>query len=157
MKKNTYLFAGAILVIALIVISGVISNDSKNSTLSDTNVNTNTNIDSDTKSVVGITSIRTVSNTASAIGASSKEILWQSANYPQGSGVNINLIRKTSDSPISFELVRVLASNTPNDGSETFDFSLSENGNNLYVEVTCTSATDNPQGCSVTSEPIRVN
>lgn len=95
--------------------------------------------------------------TAAAILAGSKTINWKTTNYPSGVGVNINLVRKVSDSPNTFELVRVLAVDTPNDGQEAWVPVKGEKTNDLYIQVTCSSTySEFNAGCSLTSEPVKV-
>jgi peptidoglycan hydrolase-like protein with peptidoglycan-binding domain len=92
------------------------------------------------------------SQTASAIlsGSTTRTITWQTNGYPADVGVNINLLKKTSDSPASYTLVRQLAENTPNTGLFSWTPHTEETaGNNLYIEVTCSTSHDFPQGCQV--------
>ena len=96
-------------------------------------------------------------SSASAVLAGTKTVNWQTANYPAGVGVNINLIRKISDSPKQFTLVRTLATDTPNDGQETWTPQEGESSDDLYVEVTCSNAHQFKLGCSSLLDPIKVN
>jgi len=96
-------------------------------------------------------------STAAAILAGTKDITWDTANYPINVGMDINLIRKISDSPRQFEFVRKIATNTPNDGKETWTPGAGEDADNLYVEVTCSSTHQFDEGCGFSSEPVKVN
>jgi hypothetical protein len=108
-------------------------------------------------STVSTLSIINDTSTASAILAGAKDVSWQTTNYPEDAGVNINLIKKTSDLPRQFVLVRVLATNTQNDGKETWVPQNGENSNDLYVEVVCSSAYQFSAGCNLLTDPIKVN
>ena len=102
----------------------------------------------------------TISNTgfqsATAGLSSQKTISWQTSGYPEGVGVNINLLRETSDSPKEFSLVRIIATDTPNDGQEIWTPQPNENDNDLYVEITCSKNYQFKQGCQ-SGMPIKVN
>ena len=67
-------------------------------------------------------------------------VKWQASNYPMDAGVNVNLIKLTSESPKQYELVRVIAKNTANDGSVLWAPQAGEHGDNYFIEVTCGSA-----------------
>lgn len=105
---------------------------------------------------IGISSLVNLDNVASVGSVGGKEISWSSTNYPEKTEVNINLIRKISDSPQTFELVSTIAKNTENDGSEVWFSYPKENTENLYLEVTC-ATTIIPQGCIVASLPLAIN
>jgi hypothetical protein len=74
-------------------------------------------------------------------------ILWSTENFPVDGLVNINLIKKTSDSPAEYEFVREILTNIPNSGSATWTPSRSDIGNDLMIEIGCSTATDYPNGC----------
>lgn len=95
------------------------------------------------------------SGAASVFLSNEKVINWRSSDYPSGKGVNINLIRKVSDSPKSFVLVKTIAANTPNDGQERWTPGSKETTDDLYVEITCT-AEALAQGCKTIGEPAKV-
>ena len=100
----------------------------------------------DTRSVIDNVSI------AAAASSASKIITWQTTNFPHGVGVDINLLKKVSDSPISFSFVRKVVQNTANDGSELWTPAQNETGSSMYIEVTCSSAMV-PSGCQSASMP----
>jgi len=75
------------------------------------NYNSGSNKEAEKVTNDGLTtvSIQSVENASSedvagAVLAGSKTVKWETSNYPTGVGVNLNLIRKVSDSPIKFEL-----------------------------------------------------
>jgi len=147
MNKNTYI------VLLVIIVLGVIFfayRSSLKEEVSPTNPVTN-------GATVSTLSIINVTSPALAVLAGAKIISWQTANYPTDVGVNINLIRKTSDSPRQFTLVRTLTTDTPDDGEELWTPQKGENTSDLYVEVTCSSSYEFKAGCSLASEPIKVN
>lgn len=98
-----------------------------------------------------------VSNTAAAVFSNQKTITWQTNNYPQGVGVNINLLRKISDNPRTLVLVRRIATDTPNDNQENWIPQTGETSNDLYIEVTCSNTYQFKNGCSLSGEPMKVN
>src|SRR3989344_4133743 len=79
---------------------------------------------------------------------SSQIIRWTSSNYPTGKGVNINLLRQVSGNPNRFELVKIIKKDTPNDGNEVWTPSAGDTGNNLVIQVSCSSSVVFPDGCS---------
>ncbi|HEY0220917.1 MAG TPA: hypothetical protein VGC58_01710 [Candidatus Paceibacterota bacterium] len=98
-----------------------------------------------------------VSGSASALLAGEKTISWKTSNYPSNAGVNINLLKKVSDSPRQFTLVRVLAKDTANDGSEKWIPQSGETGSDMYVEVTCSTTYAFNSGCTLSTEPTQIN
>ncbi len=86
-----------------------------------------------------------------------KEVNWQTNDYPSGAGVNINLLRKTSDNPIEYVLIRQIAKDTPNDGSEiiTIDSKDGEK-DSLYVEVTCSTTYSYQGECRFSGKTVKV-
>lgn len=107
----------------------------------------------------GISSF-TVSPLEGAAGAflsDSKEIKWQTKDYPAAVGVNINLLRKVSTNPESFELVRQIAKDTPNDGYELW-VKTAQDGNtsDLYIEVTCSTTYKFEGECRFLGKAIKV-
>jgi hypothetical protein len=94
---------------------------------------------------------------ASVVQSGVKTVKWQTSNYPLDAGVNINLLKKISDSPKSFVLVRPLAKDIVNDGEESWTPTFSENSSDIYIEVTCSNTYKFKTGCQFGSDPIKVN
>jgi hypothetical protein len=67
-------------------------------------------------------------------------IKWTSKNYSQNK-VSINLLRKVSDDPATYKLVRVISKSTANDGVATWVPALTDVGEGLIIEVACVSGT----------------
>ena len=65
--------------------------------------------------------------------------------------VAINIIRKTSDNPATYVLVRQVASSTANDGDAVWVPALGDVGPNTYIQVACV---ESAQAC--TSAPLNV-
>ncbi len=84
-------------------------------------------------------------------------ITWQTADYPQNAGVNINLLKKISASPVSYELVDKIATDAPNTGSFNWIPGPGETGKNLFVQVTCGAVSQLSAECQTTSKPLPVN
>lgn len=94
---------------------------------------------------------------ASAVLSNSKTVTWQTGNYPTTAGVDINLLRKTSDSPTTFVLIRVLAENTVNDGREMWVPRSGEVSGDVYLEVVCSNTEQFKSGCRPSAQPTKVN
>jgi len=110
-------------------------------------------------STVSIKSITSTGNNlgASALMSNSKTIRWETSNYPSNIGVNINLLKKTSDTPVTFSLIKTIVKDTVNDGEEKWIPKTEEINNNTYVEVTCSSSYQFTQGCTlVNTSPLKV-
>ncbi len=90
---------------------------------------------------------------AAAAQSGARIIMWSTKNYPENALVTINLIKKVSDVPASYEFVRALATETANDGSESWTPEAKESGESFYVEVVCAG----PQSgsCRSTGAPVR--
>jgi peptidoglycan hydrolase-like protein with peptidoglycan-binding domain len=109
------------------------------------------------KASVSVSSVAPEKSLAAALFLSSaKKIQWKTADYPKNVGVNINLLKKISDSPVKYELVRQLAKDTPNDGEETWIPTSSEKNLDLYIEVTCSTTYAFKEGCQISISPIKV-
>lgn len=78
---------------------------------------------------------------------SNQNITWTTENFPAGASININLIKKVSDSPVSYELVRQIATNTENDGSFKWSPKRDELGENLQIEIGCGNPEKFTGGC----------
>ncbi len=110
------------------------------------------------KASVSAVSVRnTTGSTASVFLANSKNITWQTSDYPANAGVNINLLRKTNDNPQTFVLVRSIVKDTANDGTETWIPQNGETSGDLYIEVTCSNTYNFVGGCQLSGQPARAN
>lgn len=94
---------------------------------------------------------------ASVVAYNTKEVNWETKDYPAGAGVNINLLRKVSDNPVGYVLVRQIAKDTPNDGSEilTIDSKDGEK-DSLYMEVTCSTTYSYQGECRFSGKTVKV-
>lgn len=104
---------------------------------------------------IEIESVTDNAQAGASVLAGSKTVKWKSTNYPSDAGVNINLLRKVSSSPVSYELVRVIATNSINDGSETWTNQMTDTGD-LYVEIACSSTYKFKGGCNFGSAPVKI-
>lgn len=104
---------------------------------------------------VSAKSIKPLSGIASVFAANSRVINWETSSFPADAGVNINLLKKVSDSPIEYTLVKNIATNTANDGQETWNATAEELNSGLFIEVTC-STVQTPGACSVVGQPIEI-
>lgn len=75
-------------------------------------------------------------------------IKWTSSDYPEGVGVDINLLRQVSVNPNKFEFVKIIEKDTQNDGEEVWIPSFGDNGDNLVLQVSCSQSFVFPEGCS---------
>lgn len=78
-----------------------------------------------------------------------QHIRWVSSNYG-ASTVSLNIIRKVSDDPASYELVRQVANATKNDGDAVWVPAPSDVGTGTYVEIGCAESI---QSCTATPLP----
>lgn len=106
-------------------------------------------------SKVSITSIESARGLAAIFSANGRVITWATSGFKVGEPVDINLIRKTSDSPVAYELVRKIADNTKNDGKYTWAPKEGELETGLFIEVTC-SGKESTAGCEVETSPLSV-
>jgi cytoskeletal protein RodZ len=109
----------------------------------------------DTVAKVSVTSAGPAQNVANVASTEDKVITWSAEAYPKGVGVNINLLRKASDSPLSYSLVRQIALNSENDGQESWTPAANEKSGDMYVEVTCSTDYGFVKGC-ITGAPTKV-
>lgn len=105
--------------------------------------------------VVGIKSIKSATGLAAIFSADSKVITWNTSGFAAGETVDVNLIRKVSDNPTTYQLVRKLADNTRNDGTFTWSPKTGELEAGLFIEVTC-SGNETVTGCAVNASPLSV-
>lgn len=75
-------------------------------------------------------------------------IRWTSSDYPEGLGVNINLLRQISSNPSKFEFVKTIKKDTPNDGEEVWTPADGDNGNDFVIQVSCSQSFVFADGCS---------
>ena len=143
MNKNIYIVLFVVIVLGIVFWMYSSSQKEKTSPTSPATVAT--------LSVVSDTS------SASAVLSGAKTVIWQTTNYPTDVGVNINLIRKISDSPNQFVILRAITTDTPNDGQETWIPQDGENTSDLYVEVTCLNTYQFTAGCSIFDGAVKVN
>jgi len=112
---------------------------------------------SEPAATITVQSVTSETNESAAILSNVKTVRWQTSGYPNGVGVNINLLRKVSDSPKRFVLVRNLFTNVPNDNQKSWTPQDGETGSDLYIEVTCSTTYKFSGNCQLGSEPIKVN
>lgn len=80
-------------------------------------------------------------------------IKWLSNNYNVGA-VKISLIRKVSENPLKYDLVRVIAENAPNTGSYIWTPASTDIGDNLSVQIGCVLS---EKQCSVSSPSAQLS
>ena len=107
-------------------------------------------------------SVNTITEGSSAFGPSEsvslgavQSVIWDTSKYP-GSQVSVQVIRKVSDNPATYELVRSVSASTANDGSALWVPSEKDLGDNLFVEVGC-QLSDTACRASISSSPLAVN
>ncbi len=83
-----------------------------------------------------------------------QHIKWTSQNYPSPT-VTINLLRQESSDPVSYKLIRTIASFTQNDGDAVWVPSKTEIGQNIVIEIACTVTNEKCQATRSTA-PIAV-
>ena len=170
LSKSTTLIFTILAIVLLCVLAFLASKENKIlsvSSISFVQVSTPASAGSDVShnSASGIATVSALSITrpeglADVSASNARIINWQTNNYAGNAGVNINLIKKVSDSPATYQLIRQIAANVPNTGSYTWTPASADIAPNFYVEVTCASASaSNPSetACETTSQPISVN
>ncbi len=115
--------------------------------------------DTVSKTIIKATSLtrKNTNQSASLINALWPEdisLTWETNNYPIGVGINIQLLRKISTSPVQYEFVRTIATNTPNDSVHSWKPPTNENYTDLYIEITCSDLYKFIYGCNVGGEPL---
>jgi hypothetical protein len=83
-----------------------------------------------------------------------QHIKWTSQNYTAPT-VTINVLRQVSTSPLSYTLVRTVASATANDGDAVWVPAKSDVGTNIVIEVACAVTNEACQSARSTT-PIAV-
>ncbi|MES2216081.1 MAG: hypothetical protein V4481_02185 [Patescibacteria group bacterium] len=153
MKNQQHLLVPLVLVVAAIVV-GTSTIAVNYSQPADSSGHQAVNVSARTPEAV-ISAVSISANTAAAADAGSRIIQWKTTNYPANVPVTINLIEKVSDSPASYEFVRALAENTPNDGSEAWTPTEDEAGDTFYIEVVCASNAALSAGCHAGGAPVK--
>lgn len=125
MKKLSYLAAFLIVILAIFVAVAPVAKASDEAKVN-------------TISTVNKSSIKT---------GSSQTITWTTENFPANALININLIKKVSDSPAGYQLVRQIAIDTENDGSFKWSPKRDEIGENLLIEIGCGNGEMFENGC----------
>ncbi len=138
----------SVLIVAVFILGGLYLTNRENEPVVVT--------ESGTPTIVSL-SITNDTSTAGAVLAGAKTVNWQTSNYPTDAGVNINLIRKVSDSPRQFDIVRTIVRNTKNDGQESWTPMKGENTSDLYLEVTCSDTYQFNDGCKLGGDVLKVN
>lgn len=84
-----------------------------------------------------------------------QHITWTSSNYAAAT-VAVDIIRKVSDNPTQYVLVRQVASSTANDGDAVWVPAPGDVGPNTYVQVACVPS---DQACTAAPliEPLTVS
>lgn len=107
------------------------------------------------KAQVSIASVSDVRGLAAIFSSNKKVITWETLGLTSGETVDINLIKRTSNSPVTYVLVRKIADNLKNSGSFTWEPAQGEISSDLFIEVTCSGET-NDNGCEIISSPVSV-
>ncbi len=123
MKKSTKTLIGVIALAVIILIIAVFT--------------TPTSTPTPSQDVSGDASLTLVSPFGGIVELGQRQnVKWTSFNYlPKTIGINI--IRKVSENPSRYELVRTVSAATLNDGNGVWVPAQMDLGNNVYVEVTC--------------------
>jgi len=109
------------------------------------NKSTDTSVPADTAS---LTLLSPVGGTVEV--GNQTDIRWTSYNYGSDK-VAVNIIRKVSENPNMYELVRTVSAGTSNDGSAVWVPATTDAGENTFVEVGCVLS---DQACTATTPTI---
>lgn len=82
-----------------------------------------------------------VLDAVSGIAGQSQTIAWSPSDFPADK-VTINLIRKTGDNPVSYELVRTIDAAAVNNGLATWTPSENEVGSDVFIEIGCPASAE---------------
>jgi len=107
------------------------------------------------EAIISVLSVSADTSLAAAGAAGSRIVQWQTQNYPATSKVNINLIKKVSSDPSTYELVRVIATDSPNDGTESWTPAATESGDSFFIEVVCSANQTFSGGCRANTAPTK--
>lgn len=112
-------------------------------------VNVSAQTDLDANAVSGGAKVEVTSTVEGAILKVGTEntVTWKTENFPGTGFVHINLIKKVSDSPAKYQLVRQISSYAVNDGEETWIPERGDVGENISIEVTCAGSARFAEGC----------
>lgn len=146
MKNTSKLIAGlavAIIAVALILIS---SHSGQNPAVSTSPTNESSPaVASQSPALSGAAYLSLLAPLTGTFDAGQTQtVKWTSTNYTPKT-VQVALIRKVSDNPARYELVRMVAPATQNDGAATWVPSTKDLGKGLSIEVGCTFS---PQACT---------
>ena len=84
----------------------------------------------------------------------SQNITWDQTKF-SSANVSVTLIKKVSDSPARYDVVRVLSASTPNTGSIAWTPTAEELGGDVYTQVGCVAATSACRS-TISTAPITV-
>lgn len=84
-----------------------------------------------------------------------KTIIWQTEHYPEQYGVDIQLLKKVSESPAKYDFVQMIVTNTPDDGKYVWTPNIASS-ESLYVQIACTKARRFTEGCSMHGAPQKL-
>jgi hypothetical protein len=137
-NKSSYAVWTAIIVVILVLIAGALL----------MNKQANRTSTADMSAPASLALVNMNSGETASVG-NIEHIRWTSTNYAAPT-VSIDIIRKVSDNPISYELVRQVASSTENDGDAVWVPAMSDVGPDTYVVVGCAIS---DQACTATPLP----
>jgi hypothetical protein len=78
---------------------------------------------------------------------------WQASKYPSTS-VSLHLLKKVSNNPVSYELVRSISEKAPNSGTYKWTPTEKALGSGIIVEIACVNSN---QACSAGYQPIEAS
>lgn len=83
-----------------------------------------------------------------------EKVTWNTGDYPKGALISLHLIKKISNDPARFELVRMLTPQTVNDGVEYWSPMAEDGVGEFYIEVACAESYQLQGSCSARIEPL---
>ena len=101
-------------------------------------------------------SLALVNAPSGTIDAGQTQTVTWTSNGAAPATVNVNLIKKVSDNPARYVLVRTIAQNKSNNGSATWVPAATDTGSGLSVEVACTHSANACQAAENTGVSLAV-
>ncbi|MDE2040988.1 MAG: hypothetical protein KGI59_01195 [Patescibacteria group bacterium] len=129
-SKTRNLIRLAVILIAVVIVAIASGPNISNKFVTHTSLNTAIN-----SGVASVTVLAPSGLTADV--GQIQNVLWKAFNYSPAT-VSVAVIRKISDNPARYELVRTVAVATANDGAATWVPAPSDAGANTSIQVGCT-------------------
>ena len=102
--------------------------------------------------VIALIAMPKNNNNSTVIEVGNKQALVWNTSSVSSPKVMVNIIKKVSSNPNTYELVRTVSENTSNDGSATWVPSTNDVNDNLLVEIGCTPTENECRAQTISSD-----